>query len=243
MEEGALGGAAARDGARVELAVLARMLWREGFDDRISGHITLRSGDEMLCTPYGLGWGELTSSDILRIDMSGSILDGRWPVNPAIALHRAIHEFRSDVAVAVHHHPQWATRWAAACRKPGIYDQFSAFAADDLTLYTAYEGGVDDPALARANVEAMGSSNSILLAHHGVLVLASSMAEAHLRCVVLEHRCRMAWHVEALGAKSEVDPVVASTVAAQFDGAGTGWPELYEAMQRREIQSDPRVLL
>src|ERR1700694_4965500 len=91
-------------------ALLARMLHREGYDDHLAGHITYRQPDgTLLVNPFGLTWDEITASDIMRTDMDGNVLEGRWTVTPAITLHTEVHKARHDVGVAVHNHPRWGT--------------------------------------------------------------------------------------------------------------------------------------
>jgi ribulose-5-phosphate 4-epimerase/fuculose-1-phosphate aldolase len=218
------------------------MLSREGYDDRIAGHITMRVSDgTLLASPYGLSWDEIRASDIIRINGAGELLEGRWPVTTAITLHLVVHQERPDAVVAVHHHPQWSTVWAAAHRIPPIYDQLSAFTEDDLILYDDYEGGVNILELAQANVRSMGTSSRALLANHGVLVLAGSIEDAHLRCVSLEHRAKLAWRVEALGGGKSLRVDVAETISQTMARKG-GWPQFFDAMARRELRRDPLVL-
>ncbi|MCU1463694.1 MAG: class aldolase/adducin family protein [Acidimicrobiales bacterium] len=227
---------------RQALALLHRMLWSEGFDDRIAGHITARQSDgSLLCTPYGLRWDEVRASDIIRIDRDGRILEGRWPVTTAITLHLVVHKMRSDAVVAVHHHPEWATVWAATRKVPPIYDQLSAFVEDDLVIYDDYSGGVNEWDLAEANVKSMGGSGQALLANHGVLVVATSIAEAHLRCVSLEHRAKLAWRVESLGGGIPLRSEVAAKLARTMRDKG-GWPQFFASMARAEMRRDPSVL-
>ena len=55
---------------REELVVLARALWREGYNDHLAGHITVNLGDgTLLCNPWLLTWAELRPSQVLRIDL------------------------------------------------------------------------------------------------------------------------------------------------------------------------------
>src|SRR5919106_5340408 len=98
---------------RQELALLARMLHREGYDDHLAGHITLKLPDDtLLVNPFGLAWDEVTAADVMRIDGDGTVLEGRWTVTPAITLHLELHKVRHDAGVLVHNHPRWGTIWA-----------------------------------------------------------------------------------------------------------------------------------
>src|SRR5687767_15309937 len=82
-----------------ELALLCRMLFREGYDDHLAGHITYRQPDDtLLVNPWGLTWDEVTAGDMMRIDLDGNVIDGPWTVTPAIPLHVELHRARADVA-------------------------------------------------------------------------------------------------------------------------------------------------
>lgn len=224
-----------------ELALLARCLFHEGYDDHLSGHITYRQPDgTLLVNPFGLTWDELRASDVMRIDLDGNVLEGSWTVTPAIPLHLELHRARHDVTVAVHNHSRWGTVWADLHRVPPVYDQTSAMVPGDPALYDDFRGSVDATANARACVEALGDARMALLANHGVLVVGTDIAQAHHRAVVLEWRCRQAWHVEALGGGVPLAGEVFERFAAPFDFVS--FPGLFEAMCRRELRRDPSVL-
>lgn len=226
---------------QAEVALLARMLHREGYDDHLAGHITSRQPDgTLLVNPWGLTWDEVCASDIMRIDLDGSVLEGKWTVTPAITLHLELHRARPEIGVAVHNHPRWGTIWADLQRVPLVYDQTSAMVPGDPALYDDFGGSVDAVENARACVEALGDARMALLANHGVLVVGSDIAQAHHRSVVLEWRCRQAWHVEAVGAGVPVRDEVFTRFAAPFDHVS--FPGLFEAMARRELRADPSIL-
>lgn len=226
---------------QAELAMLARMLFREGFDDHLAGHITARQPDgTLLVNPWELTWDELRPSDILRIDMDGKVLEGSWTVTPAIPLHLELHRARHDITYAVHNHPYWGTIWADAHRVPPIYDQTSALVDGEVALFNEYEGNVAGSENAKAAVAALGDSKWALLANHGVLVVGENIRQVHLRAITLEWRCRQAWHVEALGEGTSLKPDVANGLGSLVDQFG--FPHLFEAMVRRELRADPTFL-
>lgn len=226
---------------RAEVALLARVLYREGYDDHIAGHITFRQPDgTLLVNPWELAWDEVTASDIMRIDGDGTVLEGRWSVTPGVMLHLELHRARPDVVVAVHNHSRWGTIWADLHRAPTVYDQTGA-AAGTVAVYTVYRGPVDLRAEAANAITAMGSANMALLGNHGVFVVGNSIGQAHHRCVTLEWRCRQAWHVEAIGGGVPMDPSVAEKLGRLADESVT-IPMTWEAMARRELRADPGIL-
>lgn len=225
-----------------EVALLCRMLHRQGFNEKHYGHITYAQDDgTILLNAWEKPWSETTASDILRVDKTGSLVSGRWTVTPAIELHLAIHRIRPDVSVAVHHHPEWGTVWAALGRIPPIHCQLGA-QVGEITFYDEYEDSVARPDVAERNVRALGSSNAGILANHGVLVFGDSPKRAFERSAALEARCRLAWRVEAVGGGREMPAAGAERVLAAVEGNLSG-DRYYHAMIRREILADPSVLM
>jgi L-ribulose-5-phosphate 4-epimerase len=223
-----------------ELVVLARTLWREGYDDHLAGHITVKQSDgTFLCNGWYLLWCELRPEHIIRIDIDGHVLEGDWPVPPGIPLHLELHKRRADVSVALHHHPRFGTIWADAGRVPPAYDQSSALGGGELVLVDEYQGPVHDVSAAAGAIEAMGGADLALLRNHGVFVLGGSVRAVHQRAVALEQRCRHAWHVEALGGGREL-PEPARSMFTRSDGEG--FIGFWEAMARRELDADPSLL-
>lgn len=223
-----------------ELTLLARALWREGYDDHLAGHITYRQPDgTLLCNPWLLLWEEIRPDDVIRIDRDGNVVDGRWPVPLGIALHLALHRARPDVVVAVHNHPRFGTIWADLQQVPPCPDQSSALGGGTVALVDEYDGPVNDPAAAARAVAAMGDAELALLANHGVFVIGGSIRAAHQRAVALEQRCRHAWHVAAVGAGRPLPDPARSFFEASD---GEGFLGFWEAMARRELRADPTLL-
>jgi ribulose-5-phosphate 4-epimerase/fuculose-1-phosphate aldolase len=220
-----------------ELAILARSLWREGYDDHLAGHITVRQPDgTFLTNPWFQLWEEVRPSDVVQIDLDGEVLAGAWPPAPGVQLHLALHRRRHDVGVAIHHHPRWATVWADARRLPPCLDQTSALGGGVVTLVDEYEGAVTEAGTARSVVDAMGDADVALLGGHGLFVLGRDLRQAHLRAVAFEQRCRVAFQTEALGGGRPLPADIQAVVGgAEFDG-------FWEAMARRELRADPSLL-
>jgi L-fuculose-phosphate aldolase len=92
------------------------------------------------------------------------------------------------------------------------------------------------------NVRAMEGSTKALLANHGVFVVGHNVPQVHLRCISLEHRCKLAYKVETLGGGVEVRREVRAKLSGRVDD-GYIWPNNFESAARREIRKDTRVLL
>jgi ribulose-5-phosphate 4-epimerase/fuculose-1-phosphate aldolase len=227
-----------------ELAVLARALFREGYDDHHVGHILVRQPDDtFLSLPYELGWDEVTASDIVRIDSAGIKLAGRWSAIPANRLHLEVHRRRPGLGVSIHHHPRFATIWSALGRIPPAYDQRAVGAIEeDIVLYDDYPGAVDHDDEAAAAADAIGDANFALLRNHGVFVAGDDVRQAVQRAVALEWRCRQAWFVEAVGDGRPMPASGREALVAALRAHGERFPMLWEWLARRELRADRGVL-
>src|SRR5271165_1329800 len=227
---------------REELVVLARALWREGYNDHLAGHITVNLGDgTLLCNPWLLTWAELRPSQVLRIDLDGRVVEGEWPVPLGIPLHLQLHKLRADVGWAVHNHPLFGTVWADLAEVPPILDQSSALGGGTLVLVDEYEGPVNDASSARRAVEQVGDAAMALLAGHGVFVLGGSARAVHQRAVALEQRCQHAWYARAVGG-TDASRVPQGFIDLVAQSDGEGFLGFWEAAVRAELAADPELL-
>lgn len=224
-----------------EIVLLARTLWREGYNDHLAGHITYNLGDgTLLCNPWLLTWDEIRPADIIRIDLHGTVVEGDWPVPLGIPLHLELHKTRQDVTVAMHNHPLYGTVWGDMRELPPVLDQSSSLGGGELVLIDEYEGAVDNADSAASAVSAMDGAELALLAGHGVFVLGSTARAVHQRAVALEQRCRHAWHVRAAGGRDE-SALPSWWVDRMKQTDGNGFVGFWEAMVRAELRADPAL--
>lgn len=225
---------------KAQVALMCRMLFNEGWNEHIAGHITFRAKDgNILTNPWELAWDELTASDIVTLDPKGNIIDGEWNTTPAIGLHLQLHSYRPDANVVIHNHAHWSGIWANLKRVPPIYDQTGAHCGLELPLYDEYAGTFEDKDTSLSAVEALGSAKWALLANHGSLVVGKDLRQAHLRAITLEWRSKRAYEVELAGG---AEPLSDEEVAKVSITDANGFPFCWEAMARRELRRDPTIL-
>lgn len=225
---------------QAQVALTCRMLFHEGWNEHIAGHITFRMDDgNILTNPWELAWDELTASDILTLNPQGEIIEGQWNTTPAIGLHIQMHELRPEAAVVIHNHAHWSGIWADIHRIPPVYDQAGAYVDGPLPLYNEYAGTFEDGDASLAAAKALGDAKWALLANHGSLVVGKDLRQAHLRAITLEWRSMRAWQVEQVGGGVALTEEQIAAIALPD---ANGFPFLWEAMARREIRRDATVL-
>jgi len=226
---------------RDEIVLLGRALWKEGYRDHLSGHITYNLGDgTLLCNPWLLTWEEARPQDVLRIDLDGNLVEGNWPVPLGIPLHLALHRQRPEIQYALHNHPEFGTIWSDLGEVPPAYDQSSSLGGGELVLVDEYDGAVDSMEAAVKAARSMGIADRALLGGHGVFVIGETAAAAFLRAVALEQRCKNAWMVRVAGGP-EKSALPDWWLDRQAKSSGTGFHGFWEAAVRAELRADPQL--
>lgn len=173
------------------LAIAHRVLAREGWQENLSGHITVDRGDGTFsCTPWGRWWEEVRAADVMTVAADGSVVAGPWDVTPAVPIHTELHRARPDATVVVHGHPEAATTLACLGGEPVISHQNSCIFDGELVTVDEYAGTVEDASAGVALAARIGSASGILLAHHGAIVTAPTLAEACYKAATYERMCR-----------------------------------------------------
>ena len=191
---------------RVQLAAAYRLVEHFGWNESIYGHLTVRvPGPErhFLINPYGLRYGEVTASNLVKIDLDGAIVGTTaWSVNVAgYAIHGAIHRHAPDAHCVMHtHSPAGMAVAALQCGLLPISLDATLFHG---TLgYHAYEGAVVSEAEKARLVHDLGSNRALILRNHGLVTVGRTIAEAFLYLHRLETACKT--QVDALAMNADL---------------------------------------
>jgi ribulose-5-phosphate 4-epimerase/fuculose-1-phosphate aldolase len=186
--------------AEQELACALRILAAAGWEENLSGHITLALDDgSLLANPWGMWWQEVTASDIVRVGTDGAVLAGRWDVTPAVFLHTELHRARPDARVVVHNHPHYATLLACLGVAPVISHQNAVLFDGEIAIVDEYDGTVESQAAGAWLAERIGGATAALLANHGAIVMGPNFGAAGYAAVTFERMCRFTYEALAAG--------------------------------------------
>lgn len=90
------------------LAGALRLFGRQGFEDGVSGHITVRDPQYTDCfwvNPFGVPFAHITVSDLVLVNSEGQVVEGGHHVNQAaFTVHSQVHAARPDVVAVAHCH-------------------------------------------------------------------------------------------------------------------------------------------
>ncbi len=230
---------------RVDLAACYRLVARYHWDDLIFTHISARvPGPEhhFLINPYGLLFGEITASSLVKVDLEGrKVLDSPYDINPAgFVIHSAVHAAREDARCVLHLHTLNGV--AVSAQKDGVLpiSQQSIFVLASLG-YHSYEGvALNDDEKPRL-VRDLGDKSFLMLRNHGLLTVADSVPEAFLLMYVFESACTIQVRAQAGGGQLvPIDPRIIAGAQAQSRqvtrnaGGALAWPALLRQLDRED---------
>jgi ribulose-5-phosphate 4-epimerase/fuculose-1-phosphate aldolase len=225
------------------LACALRILAHEGWQENLSGHITWAddTGDALWVNPWGMWWAEVRTSDIMRVSLDGSLLDGKWDVTQVVYLHTELHRARPDARIVVHNHPYAATVLSCLGVEPVISHQNACLFDGELAFVDEYDGTVESAEAGRWLATQVGKASGVLLANHGAIVTAESIGAACYRAVTFERMCRFT--LDALQAGRDLRPLPHDGRAALKEVLNHVTPDAYwDGAVRQLLAREPDVL-
>jgi L-fuculose-phosphate aldolase len=165
-----------------------------------SGNVSVRDGDRVLLTPKGMALRELSADDIAVVNLAGEVLAGA-PTSE-LDLHLAVYR-RYEAGAIVHTHAPRAT--AIACvldELPVIHYQLLAMGG---AIRVAPFAAFGTPELASAVADALDGRRAALLANHGAVTYAATLAGAVERAMLLEWACGVYLDAARVGAPRLLD--------------------------------------
>ena len=188
-------GSTSRAAIAFELAATRRMLHRADCGSGVLGAVSARHIDDdgrewVLATSMQYG-DEATTDSVVAVPLETADLPAG--LSPAIAVQQAIYRARPNVSAIVHTHSHHVAVHSSTGRSIGMYNEMAtlyhevqAFAEDD---------GDRSPAGCDRLVQALGNQRVLMLKGHGVIAVASSVADAAIDAIALERSAR--WDLEA----------------------------------------------
>ncbi|XP_061149532.1 alpha-adducin isoform X25 [Syngnathus typhle] len=182
---------------RCKLAAFYRLTDLFGWSQLIYNHLTVRVSseeDRFLICPFGLLYSEVTASSLVKIDLSGDIVD-RGSTNLGVNgagfnLHAAVYAARPDVKCVVHIHT--AAGAAVSAMKCGLLPISPEALALGEVAYHDYQGIVVDEE-ERVDIQKNLGKNAkvLILRNHGLLSVGETVEEAFYYIHNLVNACEI----------------------------------------------------
>jgi ribulose-5-phosphate 4-epimerase/fuculose-1-phosphate aldolase len=172
------------------LAAAFRMFSRAGLDEGVAGHITVRdpgAPDTFWVNPFGMHFSMIRSSDLVRVNEDGAVVEGDRAVNgAAVAIHCAVHAARPDVLAAAHAHGPYGKTLSSLEMAIEPLTQDSCAFYEDVAVFDSFTGVVLDREEGRRIGAALGAHKAVILRNHGMLTVGTSVESAAWWFLTLE---------------------------------------------------------
>jgi L-fuculose-phosphate aldolase len=172
---------------RDRVAAAGRRLAEEKLVTGTAGNVSERCGDLIAITATGSALGQLSSEDVVVVDLDGCPVAGRLGASSELLVHLGIYA-RYQPGAIVHTHSPYATALSRILEEIPL--------ADDITRQLGGPARVAPYAasasaeLAALTVAALEAGQAALMADHGTVCLGDDLDQAVERAALLERACR-----------------------------------------------------
>ncbi len=182
---------------RSALLQTSRRMVELGLNRGTAGNASVRCGEDILITPSALPVAEMSESDLVLLDKTGKVLQGRKP-SSEWRFHCDILNARPEIGAVLHMHSTYATTMACLGKDvPAVHYHIAIAGGDSIrcTPYTIFgEQNLSDLAL-----EALRDRKACLLGNHGMIALGKGLDEALSVAQEVEFLCEVYWRALAAG--------------------------------------------
>lgn len=184
------------DDIRFKIAATRRMLYREGCDSNVGGHVSARAIGEDAFWATGFEYFDQTRPDgVAKLDLSLQVLEGELSFSPALNFHARIYALRPDVNAIVHLHSRHLSVLSSVeGRTIGMYNVGAVLFHDDQSTY------YDDGHKAHVSVaDALGDTRLCIMKNHGGIIASQSIESAAIEAIMAEQAARYDLECRAVG--------------------------------------------
>ncbi len=185
--------------ARAAVAEMGRTLIKKQLVAGSWGNISCRTdGGCIAITPSGRGYEGLAADDIVVLDATGKVVDGRLIPSSESRLHTAIYAACPKAQAIIHTHSIYASALAAMRQDvPTIIEDIVQIVGGRVRCADYAMCGTQQ--LADNAVAALGTCKAALLANHGAVCWGTSLADALMVAEILEKAAQIAVICQSAG--------------------------------------------
>ena len=209
---------------RIDLAAAFRLAARFDWHEAVANHFSLATsadGKNFLMNPRWKHFSRIKASDLLHLNVDDRSTMSRpdAPDLTAWSLHGRLHAALPQARCIIHLHPPYATA-IASLADPTIkpIDQNTARFFNRVAIDLDYGGMANTDAEGERLASSLGNRSIMMMGNHGVLVCASTVAEAFDLTYYLERACRNLILAYSTGQKLHVmSDAVAEKTALEWE--------------------------
>jgi L-fuculose-phosphate aldolase len=179
-----------------------RVLTSQDQGDFVAGHVTARLPDDpnrFLMKPATIGLEEMTSDNVITVDLDGRKVGGTMPRHNEVFIHSEVLRARPDLQAVVHTHAPHAVAFSSLGRELLPVNNEAGYFYKQLPVFSETTDLIVTPERGKAVARCLGQNSAVLLRNHGIVTAGRSVEEAVWVALKLERACRVALMAEWAG--------------------------------------------
>lgn len=191
---------------KAQMCEIGRRMYAKGFVAANDGNITVKTAEnEIWTTPTGVSKGYMTPDMMIKVNISGEILEGIYKPSSELKLHLKVYRERSDVNAVIHAHPPISTAFTVAGKT--INDRILSETIIQLGyIPVAKFATPSTKELPETIAGYLPDHDAILLAHHGAITMGADLFNAFSKMETLEFSAQISLYAKLLGNELELSP-------------------------------------
>jgi L-fuculose-phosphate aldolase len=211
--------AAKATATRKAVIATAMAMSQRGLSPGRSGNVSARWDTGMLISPSGMPYDEMRPADIVFVDGHGDVAAGSCKPSSEWRFHLAAYAARPEIAAIVHTHSLHATVLACAHKPiPAFHYMVAVAGGSDIPCVPYATFGTES--LSGHVVDGLRHRNACLMANHGAIAVAGTLAGALDLAADVEVLAEQYIKVLLLGPPKLLDAAEMAVVLEKFRGYG-----------------------
>lgn len=227
------------------LAATFRLFAKFGYDEGVAGHVTVRDPehpDTFWVNPFGIDFGRIRVSDLIRVDHTGQTIEGSFPVNTAaFVIHSRVHQARPDAIAAAHAHSMHGKAFSTLGKLLDPITQDACAFYGDHALYDDFGGVVVEMDEGQRIAKALGDRKAVILQSHGLLTVGASVDACAWWFITMDRSCRAELLARAAGEPKLIREDAAKQAFAITGNSVAGWFQ-FQPLYQRIVAEQPDLL-
>lgn len=227
-----------------QISEVCRRLHDRGLVANHDGNVTLKLADgRFLATPTSFSKLDVTEEDLLLLDPTGKVIEGRHKVFSEISWHLSIFRVRPDINCIVHAHPPTASAFGLAGQSigtPALPEAIVSLGRSILT--TAFLSPIDKSATEPGGLfdkefsKALQESDACVVPGNGAWVVGLEPMQAYLRMELVEHVAKQHLAAQHIGTLQRLDDALVAELLKKRPQPQSTPDAILKNLVRDEIQ-------
>ena len=180
------------DAIKLEVCEAGKLLLKEGLVARTWGNVSIKVSDtQMVITPSGRNYNELTPSEMVLVDIYTLKYEGNLKPSSELKLHCEVYKTRPHINAVIHTHQMYASIVAAAQKDVEVINPEHQKILGAKIIKAAPYALPNTKKITVETAKAIGNSNAALMSNHGVVCIGENLEHTFEVARTLEKACEL----------------------------------------------------